>query len=112
MNQERLAAAEVIGALEAARLLTESAARLSQGGTQSFLTRADEGRRIALGAYREGAAPLLQVIDAARTWGDAHLAFYRTLYAQHQSVLTLLVAEGQDLFSSLHVPAAPAAPIR
>ncbi|MEP7002756.1 MAG: TolC family protein, partial [bacterium] len=71
VNRERMAAAEVSGALEAARILTESTTRLSRGGDQSFLTRADEGRRITLGAYREGAVPLLQVMDAARAWGDA-----------------------------------------
>jgi len=42
---------------------------------------------------------LFQVIDAARTWGDARLTYYRTLYAQHQSVLVLLAAEGSDLFA-------------
>ena len=61
--------------------------------------RAEEARRIALGAYREGAVPLFQVIDAARTWGEARLTYYRTLYAQHQSVLALLAAEGSDLFA-------------
>ncbi|MEO8624037.1 MAG: TolC family protein, partial [bacterium] len=107
VNRERMAAAEVSGALEAARILTESTTRLSRGGDESFLARADEGRRITLGAYREGAVPLLQVMDAARAWGDARMTFYRTLFAQHQSVLTLLVASGHDLFSSLPLAAAP-----
>ena len=111
-NEERMAAAELLGAVEAARLLTESARRLSAGGTDTFLARADEGRRIALGAYREGAVPLLHVLDAARTWGDARMTFYRTLYAQHLSVLTLLVAEGRDLATSLPLRAAPAPPVR
>ena len=98
-NQERVTSAEIIGAFEAARLLTDRARTLTRGGPDSFLARAEDARRIALGAYREGAVPLLQVIDAARTWGDARLTYYRTLYAQHQSVLALLAAEGSDLFA-------------
>ena len=109
-NQERVTLSEVLGAYEAARVLTVRANILTQGGTDGFLARADEARHIALGAYREGAVPLFQVIDAARTWGDARLTYYRTLYAQHQSVLALLAAEGTDLFdasstTTLSVPA-------
>jgi outer membrane protein, heavy metal efflux system len=110
-NQERIASAELIGAEEGTRLLTERATALSLGGTDSFLSRADRARRIALAAYREGAVPLLQVIDAARTWGDVRLTYYRTLYAQHESVLGLVVARGGDLFSTIPAPA-PAAPNR
>jgi cobalt-zinc-cadmium efflux system outer membrane protein len=98
-NQERVTSAELVGAREAARLLTERASLLTRRGPDSFLARAEEARRIALGAYREGAVPLFQVIDAARTWGDARLTFYRTLYMQHQSVIALLAAEGADLLA-------------
>ncbi len=100
---ERSVRAELLGAYEAARRLTERAAPLTRAvdGRPAFLVRADEARRIALGAYREGAVPLLQVIDAARAWGEARLIFYRTLYAQHESVAQLLVARGDDLFSAL-----------
>ena len=100
---ERMARAELAGAYEAANLLTERASLLvrTSSGRPSFLARADEARRIALGAYREGAVPLLQVIDAARAWGEARLAFYETLYAQHESVALLLFARGDDLFTEL-----------
>jgi len=96
--QERIGRAEIVGAFESARLLTERARVLA--GTargQGYLARADEARRIALGAYREGAVPLIQVIDAARAWGEAQLVYYQILYAQHESVVQLLVAEGADL---------------
>jgi cobalt-zinc-cadmium efflux system outer membrane protein len=101
--RERAARAELAGAYEAGRLLTERASLLARGtgGRPALLARADEARRIALGAYREGAVPLLQVIDAARAWGDARMAFYETLYAQHESVALLLVARGDDLFTDL-----------
>ena len=51
---------------------------------------------VALAAYREGAVPLLQVLDATRTLADARLAFYRARYAQQDAVLALHVAAGLD----------------
>jgi cobalt-zinc-cadmium efflux system outer membrane protein len=112
--RERTARAELTGAYEAARLLTERATLLvrARDGRPSFLSRADEARRITLGAYREGAVPLLQVIDAARAWGEARFAFYETLYAQHESVAVLLAARGDDLFTELPALSAGQAPSR
>jgi cobalt-zinc-cadmium efflux system outer membrane protein len=108
-DRERTASAEVSGALEAARVLTERAQLLTGTTTTNaastptgFLARADDARRIALGAYREGAVPLIQVLDAARAWGEARRAFYQTLYEQHESVLDLLAAEGVDLREALN----------
>ena len=98
---ERTTQADVAGAIEVARLLTARATALSATGPGSFLVRAEEARRITLGAYREGAVPLLQVIDAARAWSDARVMFYQILYAQHQSVLALVAAQGVDLIANL-----------
>ena len=101
LAQQRSARAELLGAEEAARILTERVGALtvhdSASGAVRYLARADESRAIALGAYREGAVPLLQVLDAARAWGDARLSFYRALYAQHEAVLELIVARGDDV---------------
>ncbi|MEJ7810251.1 MAG: TolC family protein [Gemmatimonadaceae bacterium] len=108
--EERAAYAQIAGAYEAARLLTERAELLARGGSGGYLARADEARRIALGAYREGAVPLIQVLDAARAWGEARLAYYRTLYGQHESVLELLAAQGIDLTAALPALAPRAAP--
>jgi outer membrane protein TolC len=93
----RSARSQLSGAIEAARLLTERASTMSMGADSGYLARADQARRIALGAYREGAVPLIQVLDAARAWNDARLAYYDLLFAQHQSVLELLFASGVDL---------------
>ncbi|HET9985873.1 MAG TPA: TolC family protein [Longimicrobiales bacterium] len=104
---ERNARAELAGAAEAARLLTARATALSTRGPDGipvYLARADEARRITLGAYREGAIPLLNVIDAARTWGEARMAYYQTLFAQHESTLMLLAAQGIDLAAALPTP--------
>jgi len=95
---QRAGRAELVGASEAARVLTVRARLMADRSRgEPYLTRADEARRIALGAYREGAIPLIQVIDAARAWGEARIAYYQILYAQHESVLALLAAEGVDI---------------
>ena len=101
--EERTASGALIGATQAAQLLTERTVAIGArdpAGRVAYLARADEARRIALGAYREGAAPLFQVIDAARTWAEARVAYYGLVYAQQQSVLALLVAQGTPLSSA------------
>jgi outer membrane protein, heavy metal efflux system len=110
--QERTATADIRGAYEAARILTERAALLARRDSTSFLIRAEESRRIALGAYREGAVPLFQVIDAARSWVDARMTYYKTMVAQHQSILALLVAEGFDVYTSAPIPTTRGASLR
>ena len=91
--RERQVAADVAASYEAARLLGEQRTRLSR----SFIVRAEMSRRIALAAYREGAMSLLQVIDASRTLADARLAWYRTLFAERESLLELNVVSGSEL---------------
>ncbi len=103
---ERLVVAEVAGAYEAARVLTAQAGRLQRG----FLSRAEEARRIAVTAYQEGAAPLLQVIDATRTLADSRLTYYRALFARQESLLDLYAAAGLDPVAAAAASAAPGAP--
>jgi cobalt-zinc-cadmium efflux system outer membrane protein len=93
---ERDARSEIAGALAAAQVLTARIRTLYNTGdsASSYLGRADEARRIVHGAYREGGAPLVQVIDAARAWGEARSAYYELLYAQHESVLALRTVMG------------------
>jgi outer membrane protein, heavy metal efflux system len=89
---ERTVTAEVRGAYEAAERLSTQASRLEP----TFLDRAEEVNRITLGAYQEGAATLLQVIDAARTLADARLTYYRVVLGQRQSLFDLAMAAGDD----------------
>ncbi|MEP6593017.1 MAG: TolC family protein, partial [Acidobacteriota bacterium] len=89
---ERAVTADVEAAYEAARQLSHQVAVL-QG---SFLDRAEESRRITLAAYQEGATSLLQVLDTSRTLADAHLTFYKALFAQRQSTFDLAVAGGSE----------------
>ena len=102
--EERAAAAALAGVAAAARILTERIAALAQrsaSGSPAMLSRADEARRIALAAYREGAVPLFGVLDAAHAWGEARRAYYEALFAQREAVLTLLSLQGTDLLSAL-----------
>ena len=103
---ERRAAAEVTGGYEAARVLTERVIALQSG----FLARAAESRNVALAAYREGAVPLLSVLDATRTLVDARLTYLRARYAQQDAILALYVAVGLDPFDALNAPSKAPAP--
>jgi outer membrane protein TolC len=60
-----------------------------------LLRRAEESRRVAEGAYREGATPLTQVLDAARTLSEARQLYYRIIFAREQAVIALNTSLGQ-----------------
>lgn len=94
---ERRAGGELAGAYEAARLLGIRVHELESG----FLARAEESRRVALAAYREGAVPLLTVLDATRTLAEARLTYLRARYAEQDAVLALYAAAGRDPASAL-----------
>ena len=98
-QERRNANAELFGAQKAARILSQRVSAFGSGRV-GYLARADEARRIALGAYREGGTSLLQVIDAARAWREARTSFFETLFAQHRAVILLLVAEGIDVIDA------------
>ena len=103
---ERRAAAEVTGAYDAAQVLTDRVAALQS----DFLARAEESRTVALAAYREGAVPLLFVLDATRTLVEARLGFLRAHHAQQVAVLTLYVAAGLDPSDALTTTAKATTP--
>ena len=103
---ERRAAAEVTGAYVAAQVLTERVAALQS----DFLARAEESRKVALAAYREGAVPLLFVLDATRTLVEARLGLLRAHHAQQVAVLSLYVAAGLDPSDALTTTAKATTP--
>jgi cobalt-zinc-cadmium efflux system outer membrane protein len=108
---QRSASAELQGAIDAAAVLLVRASALaapqanSASSLPAMLARADESRRIVLAAYREGAVPLLSVLDAARAWGEVRVTFYRALFAQHESALALAAALGIPPDKVLSTPA-------
>lgn len=103
LGTERRIRAEVIAAQASVDALTASAVQISaptSAGAPALLQKADDARRIALGAYREGAVPLVHLLDAARAWGEAHIAFAQLIAAQRDSVFALLESLGIDLTST------------
>ena len=97
--EQRRADADRLGAEKAARILSQRVAAFGSG-PRGYLARAEESRRIALGAYREGGATLLQVIDAARAWREARDSYFETLFAQHRAVIRLMAAHGVDILDA------------
>ena len=98
-QEKRNADADLFSAERAATILSRRVAAFGSGRV-GYLARAEDSRRIALGAYREGGTSLLQVIDAARAWREARSSYFETLFAQHRAVLRLLVAEGIDVIDA------------
>jgi len=90
--QERAIAAEVEGAYQAAARLVAQVAALQP----AFLGRAEQSQQIAVGAYQEGAATLLQVLDASRALTEARLIYARTLASANESLFELGIAAGYD----------------
>jgi cobalt-zinc-cadmium efflux system outer membrane protein len=103
---ERTVSADVSAAYEAVRALSARALSLQH----VLIARAEEARRITLGAYAEGATTLLQVLDAARTLAEARVSFYELLFAQHESVLELRSAVGLPMHDDNTTVPAPASP--
>ncbi len=102
---ERRVAADVQAAFSSARSLTAQVTRLSP----TMLVRAEESRRIALGAYQEGALSLLQVLDASRALADARQTWYRLLFAERENRLALRAALGDPTLGAptLGAPSTP-----
>jgi outer membrane protein, heavy metal efflux system len=106
---EREVAADVSASYAAVQALTEQL-DLMQG---SLLRRAEEARRIAEAAYREGATSLIQVLDAARAFAEARQVYYRAQFARQQSILELNAAIGaSDVAGLLSAPTSSIPPRR
>jgi cobalt-zinc-cadmium efflux system outer membrane protein len=92
-SAERMVTADVTATFAAVETLSAQLARMQDG----LIRRAEEARRVAEGAYREGATPLTQVIDAARALAEARKLYYRALFARAQAVIELNSSlEGMD----------------
>jgi outer membrane protein TolC len=70
-------------------------------------------QRFSVGAYQEGGATLLQVLDATRLLADVRLTFTRVLLAQRESLFELALATGADPADALELQRIwSAAPVR
>ena len=65
--------------------------------TGNLVSRARESRRIAEAAYREGAVPLNQVIDASRALADARQAYAKAYFGLKQSLFELTSSTTFDI---------------
>ncbi len=82
---ERIITADVTANFAAVETLSAQLARMQDG----LIRRAEEARRVAEGAYREGATPLTQVIEAARALAEARQLYYRVMFARAQALIEL-----------------------
>jgi cobalt-zinc-cadmium efflux system outer membrane protein len=89
---ERGVTSRLRAAYDAATMLDEQSRPLGR----DLISRAEEARSISLAAYREGAATLLQVIDASRTLGDVRRTYYRAVFAAREARVALAAASGAD----------------
>lgn len=89
---ERRISAQVEAAHRSAEVMAGRLAAL----TPDLLGRAEESRRVAMAAYREGAGSLLQVLDASRAAAEARQTLGRALMTREQGVLDLRAAIGGD----------------
>jgi cobalt-zinc-cadmium efflux system outer membrane protein len=87
---ERTVKGELEGAYEAASHLTARVAAVQP----TALGRAEESQRIAVAAYQEGAASLLQVLDASRALTETRLTLLRLAAMANESLFELGVAAG------------------
>lgn len=90
-----------VTALHAAYVALSNQLASMQG---SLLRRAEEARRVAQGAYREGATSIVQVLDAARALSEARHIYHRALFARQMSLIELNAALGVDDAASLLRP--------
>jgi cobalt-zinc-cadmium efflux system outer membrane protein len=102
---ERAIASEVEAQYQVAERLGAQATSLQS----SFLARAEESRKIAIGTYQEGAASLLQVLDASRALSEARLTSARVIVAANESLFDLGIAAGYDPRTSAVLGRGPAA---
>lgn len=82
---ERRVVADVTATVAAVETLSAQLERMHDG----LIKRAEEARRVAEGAYREGATPLTQVLEAARALTDSRQLYYRALFARDQALIEL-----------------------
>lgn len=83
--------------VEAAYRAYETAREQVRAYEAGLLRQADESREIQLGAYQEGAAELITLIDAQRTRTEVRANYYRAIFDYYTSIFQLELATGADI---------------
>lgn len=83
--------------VEAAYRAYETAREQVRAYEAGLLRQADESREIQLGAYQEGAAELITLIEAQKTRTEIRANYYRAIFDYYTSIFQLELATGTDI---------------
>ena len=92
-----LARNRALAEVDAAYRAYETAREQVRAYEAGLLRQADESREIQLGAYQEGAAELITLIDAQRTRTEVRANYYRVIFDYYTSIFQLELATGTDI---------------
>ncbi|HKY44661.1 MAG TPA: TolC family protein [Pyrinomonadaceae bacterium] len=92
-----LARNRALAEVETAFRAYETAREQVRAYEAGLLRQADESREIQLGAYQEGAAELITLIDAQRTRTEVRANYYRAIFDYYTSIFQLELATGTDI---------------
>ena len=92
-----LARNRALAEVDAAYRAYETAREQVRAYEAGLLRQADESREIQLGAYQEGAAELITLIDAQRTRTEVRANYYRAIFDYYTSLFQLELATGTDI---------------
>jgi outer membrane protein, heavy metal efflux system len=93
----RLARNRALADVEAAFRSYETAREQVRAYETGLLKQADESREIQLGAYQEGAAELITLIEAQKTRTEIRANYYRAIFDYYTSIFQLEMATGIDI---------------
>lgn len=92
-----LARNRALAEVDAAYRAYETAREQVRAYEAGLLRQADESREIQLGAYQEGAAELITLIDAQRTRTEVRANYSRAIFDYYTSIFQLELATGTDI---------------
>lgn len=93
----RLVRNQALAEVETAYRAYEAAREQVRAYEAGLLRQADESREIQLGAYQEGAAELITLIEAQKTRTEIRANYYRAIFDYYTSIFQLELATGTDI---------------
>jgi outer membrane protein, heavy metal efflux system len=93
----RFSRSRALAEVEAAYRAYETAREQVRAYETGLLKQADESREIQLGAYQEGAAELITLIEAQKTRTEVRANYYRAIFDYYTSIFQLELATGADI---------------
>ena len=93
----RLVRNRTLAEVETAYRAYEAAREQVRAYEAGLLRQADESREIQFGAYQEGAAELITLIEAQKTRTEIRANYYRAIFDYYTSIFQLELATGTDI---------------